>query len=246
MSGLRVLIVSSRYWPLVSEPERYLAELAVEFCRAGLNPTILSARWCPSWPALVTHQQMPVFRLSPPPCGGWATYRFLRELSRWVRRRHDQFDVVLVGSLRHEAYAVLGVEMPLPVVLTPQSYGSDGDCCWQGESRIGKRIRRRCRSACAIVVSNSSGKDELVASGYAEGRIFQVLPGVRESACRSAERQYRARQSLAAVNHDLQVSVFSPVVVCIERLLPERESCRSVAERPFVDHRRRTVQAGVL
>ena len=222
MTGLRLLIVSSRYWPLVSEAERYLAELAVEFKQRDLRTTIVSARWCESWPSQVTHQGIPVVRLENAPRGGWATYRYSRDVSRWIRRHRDQFDLILVGSLRQEAYAAIGAAKSCPVILAAHSLDVDGDCRWQMETRIGRRIGRRCHTAAAAIATFTSGMDELRAADYPDSIIVRIPPGVRQPEARTVRRQDHARTALAAVNHDLAVAKRSPIVLCIERLMPNR------------------------
>lgn len=223
-AGLRLVLVSSRYWPLVSETERWIANLAIELRSLGARPTIVSARWSSNWPAYVSHQGVPVVRLSPPPRGGWSNYRYVRELSRWLRKGVNQFDVVHVSGLRHEAYGAVTavVGRNCPVVLQPHGSGVHGDCTWQATTRVGKRIRRRCREAQAVLATTEADEHELLAAGYAREQIVRIPTGARLPAARTGAMKEEARKALAAVNHDLAAPPMVPVAVCIQRLIKDR------------------------
>jgi len=217
MNGLRLLIVSPRYWPLVGDQERAHANLVEQLCRRGVATTVLTAKWHASWPDLVLHRQAWVVRLSHAPRGGWATFRYLRELTRWISEHRPDFDVVYVMNLRQEAYAVLSA-LPPPgpaVVLQAQRAGWTGDCAWQERARFGKRVRKHCREAAAIVATCEASAQELRSAGYSQ--VTLIPSGAAEAPPRSASDRFRARAALAEVNCDLFVAEYTPVAVCVEQ-----------------------------
>ena len=176
---LRVALVMQRFWPLTGGPEKVLANLAGELCRRGLSVTILTARWQANWPAELLYQETPVVRLSPPPLDCWTTLQYTRALARWLRDRADQLDLVYVSQLRHEAYAALrAVGRRLPVVLRAEQVGRHGDCLWQLDATCGRRIKRQCMEAAALVAPTPAARCELEAAGYPRRRIESLADGV--------------------------------------------------------------------
>ena len=222
MNSLRLLMVTPRYWPLVGDTERVTTRLANEFCARGCPTTILTARWHSNWPETVLHRDAVVKRLPGSPRGGWTTFRYLRALSRWVRRHRADFDAVYVMNLRQDAYAVVGAlrSMDPPVVLRAQRARSTGDCHWQEHARFGNRIRKRCQGAAAIIASTDVGTEELLRSGYSS--VHKIEYGAEEMEPRSAASRFHARSALSEVNQDLDVADFAPVAICVDRFAEGR------------------------
>jgi len=125
-------------------------------------------------------------------------------------------------NLKHDAYATVGAaaSLRLPVMLRARRAGPTSDCTWQTTARFGKRIRKRCQAAGATVASTRLGAEELAAAGYSS--VVRIEDGTEEAPSRSAAERFRARATLADINHDLAVAEYAPVAVCIERLLPGR------------------------
>jgi glycosyltransferase involved in cell wall biosynthesis len=146
----------------------------------------------------------------------------MRALARWVREHHEEFDIVYVMNLRHDAYAVVGALRAddVPVVLRAQRARETGDCHWQDHARFGKRIRNRCQGAAAIVAATNVTSDELLRAGYTS--IHRIDYGAEEMEPRTAASRFHARTALADANQDLEVAEFAPVAVCVERFAEGR------------------------
>jgi hypothetical protein len=137
MSGIRVVIVTARFWPLVGHAEQVIADLARGLFEQGMLPSILTARFDTRWPVDVVFREIPVHRLPCPPRFGWGTMRYMIALSRWLRRNRPDIDLVCVSHLSHDAHAVLGAldGAGVPVVLRAE--GSSATCCRPGSTRAG-------------------------------------------------------------------------------------------------------------
>ena len=220
MNHLRLAIVTPRYWPQVAEPERFVSSLAEEFLRQGAQPRVVTAKWSADWPPEVLHRGIPVERLPVSPRGGWSTLRYMRELSRWLRRHHHEFDLAYVANLRQDAYAGIGAlrDSRAAVVCRPRSGGPGGDCRWQQTARFGRRIRSRCYTADAILVGDQTSKQELLDAGYPAARLHQISYGSTSPPVRSSPLRFQARSALSEVNHDLRTADYAPVAICLERL----------------------------
>jgi len=219
MTGLRVVLISRRFWPLVGGAENTIADLAIGLRRRGAKPTVLTAKWAPDWPERTYYNGTPVLRLPNPRGLGWGTFRYMAALSRWLRKNHNQIDVVCVSKLQFDAYAAIGAlrGTGIPVVLRAEDAGLAGDCQWQRRSRFGSRFRQRCQWADAIVAPNEAIVQELHQAGYALKRIVQIAEGVGPGAAGTRGKRRDARLALAGVNSDMQVSVEAPVAVYVGR-----------------------------
>ncbi len=222
MRPLRVAMVTRRFWPLVGGAEKVLANLAGELRGRGLEPTILTARWQPQWPAEVLYQNVPVVRLAPPPQDRWTTFQFMRALSGWLRRHPARFDLVYVSQLRHEAYAALrAVSREVPVVLRAEHVGRWGDCLWQLDADCGRRIKQQCMGAATLLAPTLAAQRELEAAGYPRPRILHLPNGVPLPPPRTPPLQAAARAVLAETHASLQLAPRAFLAVCMGRLHAE-------------------------
>ena len=128
------------------------------------------------WPAEIYYHDIPVVRLHPPPRGRWSTWRWTRGLARWIERHADEFDVVCVWGLMHEARAVVHAvvraklqtaQARIPVVLVPERIGWHGDCFRQVRISGGRQHQERL-PASSCRGSQQRGR----AAGVGGSRIF--------------------------------------------------------------------------
>ena len=219
MSGLRLALITRRFWPLVGGAEMVMANLADEFVRLGHEPRIVTACWEPNWPRELVHREVPVTRLANPHQRGWGTFRYMSALWRWLRRNSETLDGVIVSMLKHDAYTAVGAlqASPVPVILRAEGAGATGDCEWQRTARFGGRIKRRCALADALVGPGEAVCAELRTEYRAESVHF-IANGVRIPPPRDPKRQAAARRALAEVNFDLAADSEAPVAVFTGRL----------------------------
>jgi glycosyltransferase involved in cell wall biosynthesis len=220
MSGLRIVLITRRFWPLMEEGERTLARLATGLQRRGAEVTVLTGRGSADWPERVDYQGVPVWRLPHPHREHWRTLRYLLAIDRWLRQHRQAIDLVCVSQLRLEAYTALRASQRLgvPVVLRAETGGALGDCHWQQQARFGGRVRRRCQMADAIVAPDAAIADELLAAGYADQRMVRIENGLAPLPPPTARNRDQARRALAQANPDLAVANEAPVVVHAGRL----------------------------
>ena len=219
MSSLRLVLVTRRFWPLVGGAEGVMANLAAEFASRGIEVTLLTARWHPDWPVRVHYRGASVIRLANPSLRGWGTFRYMRAMQRWLQQRAGQYDLVYVSMLKHDAYAAMGgVGDGVPVVLRAEGAGSSGDCIWQLDANFGRRIKRQCMKADALIGPSQAIQRELIAAGYPRSRIHFVPNGVAIPPRVNKESRERARATLAELNPKLSCPAGSPIAVYTGRL----------------------------
>lgn len=221
-ASLRVVLVTRRFWPLVGGAERAMANLAAEFAARGIAVTVLTARWQPSWPAEIHYRGAAVVRLPQPSLRLWGTIRYMQAIGRWLRQNEGRYDVVCVSMLKHDAYAALGaVGGRVPVVLRAAGAGRSGDCLWQLDARCGRRIKKRCMRADAVVGPSRAIQRELIAAGYPRDRVHWLPNGVPipdEPDAGPVTRKSAARAALAAANPALECPGSAPLAVYTGRL----------------------------
>ena len=218
MSNLRLVLVTRRFWPQVGGAEIVMSNLACEFARQSHSVRIVTAQWEPHWPTELVHRDVPITRLPNPRARGWGTFRYMRSLSRWLREQAGEFDLVYVSMLKHDAYTAIGSLEQAPVVLRGEGAGVTGDCQWHEQARFGRRIRRRCREADAVIAPSKAIEQELLNSGFATNSVEYIPNGVQVPKARSPRQQTVSRRALAEVNHDLTVSDQAAVVLYTGRL----------------------------
>ncbi len=221
MDRLRLVFVARRFWPLVGGAERELANVALELTARGCRVTILTARWDSSWPAEIDYCGVRVVRLPHPPRHGWRTFRYMRQLVRWLARHQDRLDLVYVSTLQYDAYAALrAMGDRVPVVLRAETAGRFGDCLWQLDATCGRRIKRQCMKAAALVGPSRAVERELKAAGYPRPRIHYLPHGVPIPPPRSTPAKATARAVLKQANSALALPGWAPLAVCTTRLRP--------------------------
>jgi len=219
VSGLRLVLVTRRFWPLVGGAERLMANLAAELASRSIPLTLLTARWQRDWPAEITYRGVPVVRLPNPPQRVWGTLRYMQALGRWLRAHRQRYDLVYVSMLKHDAYAALAaVGGQMPVVLRAEGPGPTGDCRWQQEANCGQRIKRRCLTARAIVAPSRAVQRELLEAAYPGPRVHRLPNGIAIPPERGPGAKLAARNDLGAVSPALRVPPGAPLAVYTGRL----------------------------
>jgi glycosyltransferase involved in cell wall biosynthesis len=185
---LKLALISRRYPPLIGGAERVLGYLADALAREGADVSVLTsavgeaaalpAREEFGGPRAKGGGRLVVHRLPTSPLRFVGTWRYMRNLSRWLRS--NPVDLAYVSMLKHDAHAALGVaaRRGFPVVLRPEGAGETGDVAWQARGNFGGRIARRCKEADAYVAISKPVRAELVAAGYDEARIRDLPNGV--------------------------------------------------------------------
>jgi glycosyltransferase involved in cell wall biosynthesis len=220
MKPLRLALITRRFWPLMGGAEVVMANLGVEFRRMGHQVILLTAQWEPEWPVDLVHREVPVHRLHNPRQRGWGTWRYMAALRHWLRTHHEQLDAVFVSMLKHDAYVAVRTlrDTSCRVILRAEGGGETGDCHWQQHARFGRRIRRVCQSADAIIAPSPAIRDELLGAEYASERVHFVANGVPPAPPRDDNRQAAARTELAEANWDLHVPQDEPLALYTGRL----------------------------
>lgn len=220
MRPMRLVLVTRRFWPLVGGAERVMAELATEFQAAGAEVTLVTAQWQRDWPREISHRGVRVVRLPQPATRWYGTWRYMRGLGHWLTANRGDFDLVYVSMLKHDAYAALGVAARLgfPVVLRAEGAGVTGDMYWQLESRLGWRIRSRCKTADAFIAPSPLIEREFIASGYRRDRVHYIPNAVAVPARGDERARLEARGSLAEAHPLLAMAETAPVALYTGRL----------------------------
>jgi glycosyltransferase involved in cell wall biosynthesis len=197
-----------------------VANLAAELVARGMEITLVTTRWQESWPGRIEYRGVSVVRLPRTGEGFLGTRRWMRNLSRFLRRDAGRYDAVYVCGLRHDSYAAMKSvdRRRVAVVLRAESSGRRGDCLWQLESGFGRQIKRRAMKADALVGASEIAHRELIAAGYPRTRVHRIVGGVPIPAKVDEEAKWAARRALESVNTLLHCPPEAPVAVYTGRL----------------------------
>jgi glycosyltransferase involved in cell wall biosynthesis len=224
MNGLRLVLVTRRFWPLVGGAETATANLARGLRAAGAVPTILTARHDPGWPGDIAYREIPVHRLHVPRFG-WGTMRYLIALSQWLRKNRPDFDLVCVSRLGPEAATVVGAlaGSGIPVVIRAEADEQFEPARPGKPARTISRTLRRCLQAQAIVAATPHVAQGVRELGMDPRHVHGIANGVTTLSPRSPAQKTAARRALAAVNEDLRVPANQPVALGVGHLHPDQE-----------------------
>lgn len=216
---------------------RTLADLASELALRGAEVTVLTWLEHAAWPSTIRCRGANVERLPKPAEGVVGRWRHRRRLAQWLRTHADRYNLVYVSGMSDDAATVLTtVARPVPVVLRAEKAGPRGDCFRQIDVRGGRRLKRRCMKAAALVAPNPQTLRELVAAGYPRPRIHHIPHGVRRREKRSGQTQRAARAVLAESSPMLDLTAWAPLAVYTGRLHVSKSLDLLVAAwRPIVD-----------
>jgi glycosyltransferase involved in cell wall biosynthesis len=234
--SLRLVLVTRRFWPLVGGAEMVMARLAADLHARGAAVTLLTARWQPDWPQEMEHHGVRVVRLPNPASRFWGTWRYMQSVARWLRQHRERFDLVYVSMLKHGAYAAVGEGRRgrFPVALRAEGAGLSGDCHWQLDANFGRRIKRRCLQADALIAPSPAIERELVVAGYPRQRIHYIPNGVPVPSLGGLETRQEARAALAELDPALWLEPDAPLAVYTGRLHDMKGLQHLVAAWPHV------------
>lgn len=196
---LRVAVITRRVWPLIGGAEVFMLRFAQALQRTGHHAQILSAQWRANLPAQQRYDTLDIVRLPQGRMRCWGTLRYMTHLALWLKKHRAEFDLVYVSMLKHDAYTAIQTlhRTSIPVVLRAEGGGGSGDCHWQSTARFGRRIRRACQRADAVIAPSPAIRQELFDAGYAPHRVHTIPNGVPIPELRS---RVAARASLASAS----------------------------------------------
>lgn len=185
---LKLALVSRRFPPLIGGAERVFAYLAEALAREGADVSVLTSAWgeaaaLPGRQEILVPKAKPggrlaVHRLPTSPLRFVGTWRYMRELGRWLT--NNPVDLAYVSMLKHDAFVAVGagLKMGFSVVLRPEGAGETGDVAWQSRANFGRKIAERCKRADAFVAISKAVHLELTAAGYETSKIHDLPNGV--------------------------------------------------------------------
>ena len=212
MYPLRLAIVTRRFWPFCGPAELAAGEIADAILRAGHHVEILTVRWEKNWPRKFAFREIGVTRLGRPVTGPWATFRFLRSLSRYVKE--VDLDGIIVYGLQEESWAAIrNFARQLPVVVRVDQLAVTGEF----RNHFSGRQLAALNSVKRILVDSRWTARQLEEYNKIAAGLISVVPEaveIDQSFQRSSSKQGTSRMSLSDAHPILQIETTQPLVVC--------------------------------
>ncbi|MGC3969428.1 MAG: glycosyltransferase family 4 protein [Pirellulales bacterium] len=220
MTSLRLLYVTRRFRPLPGGLENLAMQLFGALAERGHTTTVLTPRWQSDWPDETDYPGVRVVRLAPPNTGCRGEAGYARRLTKALRDRFRETDVVLVSGMMADAYTTLRERRAgrPPIALQPERPGVQGDCHLQIEARGGRRLKQTCFGADAFLALTPLLQRELTAAGYSRARIHRLMIGVPHRGPTDPRQKLEARRNLASADPALSLEARTPLVVYVGRL----------------------------
>jgi glycosyltransferase involved in cell wall biosynthesis len=239
MTGLRVALVTRRFWPQAGDDERWAADLAEAMRRQGARPTVVTAQWDKTWSTEMNCRGLPLVRLPYSGSRSWAGRRFRRALALWLRTKGRQFDVVLVCDDRDDAATAVEAVRDRPAVVVLRAKPIVGEGSNGRLRRFPWNGMRQSRPPAvdAVVVARDSVTADVARQGFPRERIVAIADGVGELRERDPAQRTASRRTLSEVNLLLTVADAAMLAVYIGPLETGRhletlvDAWSSLAER---------------
>jgi glycosyltransferase involved in cell wall biosynthesis len=212
----RLLVVARRFWPVCEESCQRLHEWTSMLVTAGIEVTVLTARWHGSWPAESNFRDLRIVRLLPGPKSAWNETLFLRNVGAWVTKHRREFDRIYVdesAALLHQiSHKHVVGDRPLiarfagVVVETPNEMVSRQSVSLACDG---------CRQADVVVAANPPAHRQLTSCGIATGQIVRIPDIAWNPIHRSETNRRESLRALREINSDFALPKNSRLLVCL-------------------------------
>jgi glycosyltransferase involved in cell wall biosynthesis len=216
--GMRVLMISPQFRPLVGGYERAAERLSAALAEEGLRVVIIAERRDRAWPAMERSDGYEVRRLSCSYRRNVHTITSLLSFADFLLRHGREFDVWHVHTYGiHAALAVaLGKVLRRPVLVKLMNTGAEGLAATMGSGVAGRILGYLHRRVSACIAISDETRVEAIRFGVPPERIHLIPNGVnsREFHPASPEERNVARRALGLNCERL--------VLYVGRLVPEK------------------------
>ena len=182
--GLRILIVSQQFRPIVGGYERAAERLAAELGREGHDVTVIAERREKSWPRTESAQGYKLHRLWCIYRPGWHMLSSLFSFARFLIAHGHQYQVFHIQQYgKHAALTVaIGRALSRVVVLRTTSTRADGiSQVLDGGSPLVRLVAALHRKVDACIATTSWGLEEVIRFGIPADRAVLIPNGVDTS-----------------------------------------------------------------
>jgi glycosyltransferase involved in cell wall biosynthesis len=210
---LRIAIISRRFWPFSGSTEFAVSDLASAIRRTGHHVEIVTVRWEKSWPQNFQFREFPVRRINRPLSGAWGSFRYLRNLIRYLNE--IQPDGIIVFGLGEESWTIaksFGSKTPLVIRIDNHVLG-----CRDGKANLNQRQITALNAANQVIVESQWTAERLrLNPAVKQARIEVVTDGITidHQHQRSIARQGAARVAISDAHPMLMIESTQPLVVC--------------------------------
>ena len=212
MDPLRLAVVTRRFWPYCGPAELAAGEVAAAIQKVGHHTEILTVRWEKGWPRKFDFREIGVTRLGRPVTGPWATFRFLRSLSRYAGE--EKLDGIIVFGLQEESWAAIrNFAKQLPVIVRVDQLSITDEA----RNQFSSRQLAALNNVKQILVDSAWTATQLRERNSVPAELISVVPEAVEidrSYQRSLSRQGTSRMALSDAHPILQIETTQPLVVC--------------------------------
>lgn len=217
MSGSRrVVLLTSRFWPIVNDQTQRLLDWAIALKRHGHLVEIATPRWHKSWPQRIDCFEIPVHRLPDPPIGPLRISRYGKRVAEFLNSREGALDFVYCDSPGYEASGALSKyssseRSRVVVRFQPKELLASPDPLkWRPSGQVLEVLRK----ADVLMTGSAVAHQRLLSIGLADAKILRDTSVVGAIVDRTSVARRQARAALAGINGDLYVKADDRVVVC--------------------------------
>ena len=189
-SVIRVLMITTRFYPVVGGAEKQAQKLAKKLVEKGLDVKVVTGWWDRKTPRKEMVDGIPVFRnftfwgmFGIRGIRKFGTYTYMVTLLLYLLRHRKEYDVIHVHSATFPAFVgvIAGKLLSKPTIVKVMTSGKLGDIKRMQENRIMSGTRQMLpviRNADCVISLNSQAGRELVEAGFRKDGIAYIPNGV--------------------------------------------------------------------
>ncbi|TWU04300.1 hypothetical protein Pla52n_23390 [Stieleria varia] len=215
---MRVLIVTHHFWPHGSiDVAGHAMELATGLHRRGVHVEVLTPKFSSRWVEQLTFREIAVHRPTSIAKNEWASNRYARQMTQWIRDRGQSFDVIVCQGGRDEAPAVVDAarRLGIPSVIRITGFGTASDVAWWQTGRWARRCMTAAKSADCVITSHAGQHRQLLGEGFLDSKIQRVGISVGASPAITNKQKQQVRFALGGINSDLFATMDTPVALAV-------------------------------
>ena len=221
MSLPRLVFLTSRFWPIMDEPELTVGRMASSLCEQDFSIRMLTRRWDKRWSRSFEFRSIPVERLGFAPNNRFGEFRHLRYLVHWLKANQTEYDAVVCIGINDDTVTACKVASRFgrPSLIYDVQSGHSAEQIERRNVNIERLLRlNRQTPGCPlrILAASSRKLQELMSRGVPD-ELVDILPlGVAlPSAQTSQERlvaKGNARAALALAHPIFAIDPLEPLV----------------------------------
>ncbi|MBL8873536.1 MAG: glycosyltransferase family 4 protein [Planctomycetaceae bacterium] len=210
MSGPRLVIVSRTFWPVIDDSTFRLQSWLHKFEKLNVDVSLVTALWNYRWPLKCTFEEVPLFRIGPPPFASRSFKNYIKAVVDHLILHRTEYDAILFDKAAEECVATCQSK---ELVDKNKLFWFEHHEQVDGVLSLANVTQDACRSADRILVHGAAEERTLRSVGIMADKIERLGHVSLVHLPRTLGERSRARTILRECCGDLFVPTDGKVII---------------------------------